>query len=107
MSDALKSRVENARRLAAALATLVGGEGREGAVWYRRLRDIETVLGDIGRPARDLLRDAAEMLDSLYEGPRNFSDFHIYRDDPAARFDANEELSTLVSELTAALSTER
>jgi hypothetical protein len=101
--DALDSRVLAARGLVAELADIVERGGYEGAVWYRKLQDIATVLGETDRPAQDLLRDAAEMLDAMYEGPRNFSDFHIYRDDPVSRVAANENLAALVGELTTML----
>jgi len=41
----------------------------------------------------------AERFDSMYAGGRNFSDFHIWRTDPAERVAANEELSSLVERL--------
>ena len=96
-------------RLAAALGLLtrlsetVLRERGDGAVWNRYFLDMRTVLGMEDRPAEDRLGEAAEIFDSMYKGPRNFTDFYLHRDDPHERVAANEQFSALVAELSTQL----
>jgi hypothetical protein len=76
--------------------TLSHGPGAEA--WYLKLLDIRDVLGSAA-PDEDVLRDAAEMFDSLYVGPRNFSDFYIWSEDESERITENRRVEDTVRTL--------
>lgn len=92
-----------ARRVAASAAVrqlieMVTSHGPGAEVWYRKLLDIRDVLSS-ATPDQEALRDAAAMFDSLYVGPRNFSDFSIWREDEAARISENQKVEDAVRAL--------
>ncbi len=95
----MRARIDAAKTTADELAAVVGGEGRDGLVWQQRLRQVAADLAVADAPEREVLDAARERFDSMYAGGRNFSDFHIWRTDPAERVAANEELSSLVERL--------
>jgi len=98
-----QSRVAAGLGLLTQLSEIVVRERGNGAAWYRYLLDMRTVLEMEDRPAKDRLDEAAEILDSMYKGPRNFTDFYLHRDDPHERVTANERFSALVAELSTQL----
>jgi hypothetical protein len=104
--DTLELRVRAALDLIPQLADIVVREGYEGLPWYHRFRGIGAVLSESDRPARDRLQEATDLLDAMYEGGRNFSDFHIYRADLELRRAENRKLSALVNELRTLLRTD-
>lgn len=107
-------RLSVARQAVAELIDIVRAEGRPGTEgWYRMLLDIRDTLADAGdatdsgnsagAAGERALADAAAMFDALYAGPRNFSEFHIWRTDEPERLAANRRLSQLIDELESAL----
>jgi hypothetical protein len=99
-------RVQAALELVPQLADIVAREGYSGFPWYHRFRGIGAVLNESDRPAADRLREAAELLDAMYEGGRNFSDFYLPRQDWELQKAENDKLSALVNELRALLRTD-
>jgi hypothetical protein len=98
MTADASGRITAARGIATRLSDLIAREGRTGLVWQQRFRQIAADLA-VEAPAPEVLGQARERFASLYATGRNFSDYHIWRDDFAARLAANEQLSALVSQL--------
>lgn len=99
-----RSRRAAAAAAAGRLAETIKLEGDPSAyAWYLKLLDIRDVLDS---PASDeeALGEAAVMFDALYEGPRNFSDFNIWREDVAARVRENKRVEDDVRILEESLS---
>jgi hypothetical protein len=96
-------RVSRARQAVDELIDIVHGEGPGGQAWYLMLLDIRDTLADSARPEEQKLTGAAEMFDALYSGPRNFSEFHVWRTDETERLAANQRLTTIIEELESAL----
>jgi hypothetical protein len=100
-------RLSVARQAVSELIDIVRAEGRPGTeTWYRMLLDIRDTLADSTEAGEGALADAAEMFDALYAGPRNFSEFHIWRTDEQERLAANRRLSQLIDELESVLRAE-
>lgn len=95
---------ETASAAVVELMKIVSSVGYGAEVWYRDLSDIRDVIADPERSDEIALSDASEMFDSLYDGPRNFSDFYIWRDEEAERSAANQRLEAVVSDLKRILS---
>lgn len=70
-------------------AVKLGAPG--GQAWYLMLLDIRDVLRAPGDD-QEALRNAAAMFAALYKGPRNFSDFYVWRDDEAERIAENNKI---------------
>lgn len=96
-------RLSRARQAVDELIDIVHGAGPAGQNWYLMLLDIRDALADSGRPEEQSLTVAAGMFDALYSGPRNFSEFHVWRTDEAERLAANQRLSQVIHELESAL----
>jgi hypothetical protein len=97
-----RSRRATAVAAAGRLAEAVKLGGPSAQVWYRKLLDIRDVLGS---PVSDeeALGEAVVMFGALYEGPRNFSDFYIWREDEAARIRENKQIEDDVRTLRESL----
>ncbi|MGH3391357.1 MAG: hypothetical protein ACRDOO_21010 [Actinomadura sp.] len=96
-------RLATARQAVNSLIDIVHGEGPWAVQWSRMLLDIRDALAEEGMPSSDVLATVAAMFDALYEGPYNFADFYVMRDDHAARVAANERLSEIVDTLRTTL----
>lgn len=83
---------------AARLAEMVKSQGYLYQSWYLKLLDIRDVLAS-SAPDEEALRDAGEMFATFYDGPRNFSDFHLPDKDPAEQIRRNKELDDAVRSL--------
>ena len=104
MSDEAAERLSRARQAVAELIDIVHAEGRPGTEsWYRMLLDIRDTLADSGKADERALGEAANMFAALYAGPRNFSEFHIWRTGEPERLAANRRLSQVIDELDSAL----
>ncbi|OJF15390.1 hypothetical protein BG844_04625 [Couchioplanes caeruleus subsp. caeruleus] len=89
----------------AELVAAVTQEGRRGAFWLPRLRDLQDALGVEDRPAGQILTDAATLEDLLYAAPRdNFADFYLLTVDPQQRAEQNRRFTAAAETLHAALS---
>jgi len=99
-ADDLRARIAAAKSATAQLAAVVAEGGRDALVWQQRLRQIAADLNVTDAPERQVLDAARERFDSLYAGGRNFSDFHLWRTDPAERITVNERLSALTEQLS-------
>jgi len=97
-AHSLTARREAASAAVRQLIEMVTSHGPGAEVWYRKLLDIRDVLGST-MPDQEALRVAAAMFDSLYAGPRNFSDFYIWREDESARIRENQKVEDAVRTL--------
>lgn len=97
-------RLRVAREAITEVLGAVEREGRRGAFWLPRLRDLRDVLHTADRPADQAVADAADMFDALYAAPRdNFGDFYLEGSDQQPRAAANRQFSAVVDALDAAL----
>ena len=104
-AEDMRRRIDAARVTADELAALILREGRDGLVWQQRLRQVAADLSVADASEREVLDAARERFDSMCHGGRNFSDFHIWRDDFAERVTANQQLTSLVERLRTLLHT--
>ena len=93
-------RIAAAVPLATELRELVLREADRGlgAAWNNRLVQLLDILRTDDDPA-EVLTYAALTFDKLYQGPRNFGEFMIYRPDQPAQIAANEHRLRLTGEL--------
>ncbi|HZB31782.1 MAG TPA: hypothetical protein VE465_16615 [Streptosporangiaceae bacterium] len=105
-ADATAERLSRAQLAVTELIDIVHAEGRPGTeAWYRMLLDMRDTLADSTKTDERALAETATMFDALYAGPRNFSEFHIWRTDEPERLAANRRLTQVVDELESALRT--
>jgi hypothetical protein len=93
------SRRAGAAAAVAQLIEIVRGHGPGTETWYRTLLDLRDVLADSTAPDQASLNEASAMFDSLYAGPRNFSEFNIWREDEAERLRENRRVESIIRDL--------
>jgi len=92
-------RVQHAALLAEKLADIVLREDPDNLQWRHKLLDIRDVLVRAEGGPQAALQNAAAMFVGMYKGPRNFSDFYIYRRDEDARIEANNKFTEMTDDL--------
>ncbi len=98
------ARLRTAQNAITEILAAVQQQGRRGAFWLPRLRDLRDTLHAPDRPAEQALADAAAMFDLLYAAPRdNFADFYLDGAETPQRAAANRQYCAAVDALNAAL----